>query len=304
VVPTWTEAAQVGRSYEPDFLAAYQAGVQAFHKPATVDSPRVLAWLIDMQGDFIFPAPLGRLAVPGAVDDSVRTINWLYRNTEHITAIAASLDTHTPLQIFYAPWWKNPWGEHPTPFTVITAADVRERRWTPQIDPSWSAHYVRQLESGGKKQLMIWPFHCMEGTAGRALIPALSEAIMYHSAARNAQPIYLAKGLIPFTEFYSVLEPEVKYPERPDGVLNTAFLDEVVSYDLIYIAGQARSHCVLETVTSVMNQFADRPEIIAKFRFLDDCSSCITGFEAVTEVALREFEARGLRIVQSTDPLG
>lgn len=301
--PPYYDPADVERLYEPDFQRAYDAGLEAFRSPATVDQTRRLLWLVDVQIDFCFPAPLGRLSVPNALADSRRTIEWLYRHIHQITHIAASLDTHTPFQIFYPSWWQDSDGQQPSPYTVITAAEVRSGRWQPTIEPEWSAHYVDQLEKRSRKQLMIWPYHCMEGTTGRALVPALSEAIMYHSAARYAQPTYIVKGTIPQTEYYSVLEPEVKYPSHPDGVLNEVFLRSLNKFDTIYICGQARSHCVLETMHSVVRYFMEQPTILARFRFLDDCSSSITGFEETTERQIAAFGERGIRLVKSTDPL-
>lgn len=298
------DPAKVGTIYEPDMQRAYEQGLADFKTPASADSPRVLAWLIDVQIDFVFPAPIGRLSVPGAVEDTRRTIEWIYRNTHHITQIAASLDTHTPFQIFYPSWWKNARGERPAPFTAISADDVRKGVWMPITEPAWSIRYLEELENVGKKQLMIWPFHCMEGSTGRALVPALSEAIMYHSGARMAQPTYLTKGTIAHTEFYSVVEPEVKYPKHPDGGLNTRFLEMVAQFDLIYVAGQARSHCVLETMNSVMRHFAAQPEVIRKLRFLDDCTSSIPGFEKSTEAALQRFAQQGVKMVRSGDQIG
>ncbi len=295
---------KVGTMYDPDFQSAYETGLADFQSPASQDSPRVLLWLIDMQVDFVFPAPTGRLTVPGAIDDTRRTIEWLYNNVHDVTQIAASLDTHTPFQIFYPSWWTNDNGEHPQPYSVITADDVKNGHWRPITEPVWSVKYLEELETVGKKQLMIWPFHCMEGTAGRSLVPALSEAIMYHSGARMAQPTYLTKGTIAHTEFYSVVEPEVKYSKHPDGGLNTRFLEMVSKFDLIYVAGQARSHCVLETMNSVMRHFANQPEVIRKLRFLDDCTSSIPGFEQVTEDAIQDFVSKGMRLVNSTDAIG
>ncbi|MFQ3536701.1 MAG: hypothetical protein SNJ58_12585 [Aggregatilineales bacterium] len=302
--PSCYDPARVGQIYEPDLQRAYAEGAAARQAPASQDSQRVLLWLIDMQNDFILPAPLGRLPVPNAVQDARRTIEWLYRNVHHITQIAASLDTHTPFQIFYPTWWKNAQGEPPAPYTVISAEAVAKGAWIPALEPEWSVHYVETLERIGKKQLMIWPFHCMEGTNGRALLPALSEAILYHSGARASQPVYLTKGTIPQTEFYSVVEPEVKYPEHPEGGLNTRFLEMLAGFDLIYVAGEARSHCVLATMQSVLRYFAHRPEVIAKLRFLDDCASSIQGFEQSTEDELGRMTAQGLRLVKSTDALG
>lgn len=294
----------VDQIYEPNFQAAYEAGLASFQRPASKDSPRVLAWLIDVQVDFVFPAPIGRLTVPNALEDTRRTIQWIYQNVHQVTQIAASLDTHTPFQIFYPPWWRDTNGNHPAPFTVITAEDVRKGRWQPTTEPVWSIRYLEELEQHGKKQLMIWPFHCMEGTSGRALVPALSEAIMYHSGARMAQPTYLTKGTIAHTEFYSVVEPEVKYSKHPEGGLNTRFLDMLTQFDLIYIAGQARSHCVLETMRSVMRHFANNPDVIRKLRFLDDCTSSISGFEQQAETQIAQFVAQGMKLVKSSDSIG
>ncbi len=302
--PSFYDPAQVGRIYEPDLQRAYAEGAAARRTPASSDQQRVLLWLIDMQNDFILPAPLGRLPVPNAVQDAQRTIEWLYRNVHSVTQIAASLDTHTPFQIFYPTWWRNAQGEPPAPYTVISAEEVAKGVWTPTLDETWSVQYVEELEKVGKKQLMIWPFHCMEGTNGRALLPALAEAILYHSGARTAQPVYLTKGTIPQTEFYSVVEPEVKYPQHPDGGLNTRFLEFIAGFDLIYVAGEARSHCVLATLHSVLRYFADQPQVIAKLRFLEDCASSISGFEQSTEDQLGAMAAQGMRLVKSTDPLG
>lgn len=302
--PAIYDPANVEHLYEPDFQRAYETGLAEFQRDTDSDSPRVLLWLVDMQVDFVFPAPLGRLPVPGALADARRTIEFLYRNVQRITQISASLDTHTPHQIFYPSWWKNGEGKHPAPYTVITADDVRHGNWMPVFEMDWSVRYVRELEQVGKKQLMIWPFHCMEGTSGRSLVPALSEAIIYHSGTRKAQPLYVPKGTIPFTEYYSVVEPEVKYSNHPDGELNVKFLRAVANFDLIYVAGQARSHCVMETMNSILRYFGQTPEVIRKFRFLNDCSSSIQGFEEVTEARIKEFARQGVQIVQSTDDIG
>jgi nicotinamidase/pyrazinamidase len=303
-LPTYYNAAKVSEIYEPDLPRAYEAGLNAFERPASSDTRRILLWLVDVQIDFVFPAPIGRLTVPNALDDTRRTVEFMYNNVQAITHIAASLDTHMPFHIFYPSWWKNAQGERPAPYTVITSEEVHKGVWQSVTEPEWSRYYVETLEQVGKKQLMIWPFHCMEGTEGRALVPALSEAIMYHSGARMDQPTYLTKGTIAHTEFYSVVEPEVKYLEHPDGGVNVKFLEIVSEFDLIYVAGQARSHCILETITSVMRHFANQPEVIRKLRFLDDCTSSIVGFEANTEAQLQKFASQGMRLVKSTDPIG
>src|SRR5215217_3962233 len=110
-LPEFYKPETVSKIYEPDLPSAYAAGLQVFQKPASSDNPRTLLWLVDVQIDFVFPAPIGNLPVPNALEDTRRTIEWLYRNVQYVTHIAASLDTHMPFHIFYPSWWKNKNGE-------------------------------------------------------------------------------------------------------------------------------------------------------------------------------------------------
>lgn len=305
--PPFYDLARVGTLYAPDVAGAMQAGQAAGLKPAAEDERRVVLILVDAQVDFIHPD--GALSVPGAVADTRRTAEWLLRNTGQITAIVASLDTHVPLQIFYPTWWVDASGRHPAPFTPITAAEVEQRAWQPVVEPEWSRHYVRRLEEQARKTLMIWPYHTMIGTPGHAITPALYEAIAYHSAARSTQPIFLAKGSIAKTEHYSILEPEVKVVEEPLGALNTPLLEMLAGYDLVYVAGQAKSHCVLETVTTLYDYFADHaPDKISRWRFLEDCTSSVVhpeiDFDALANKELEMFKTQGMRMVKSIDPIG
>ncbi len=306
-LPGFYHPERVGTLYVPDTATAIAAGLAAGARPATEDKHRTILILVDTQVDFIHPD--GALAVPGAVDDTRRTIEWLFRNLEQVTTIAASLDSHTPLQIFYPTWWIGSDGRPPAPFTPITAADVQTGRWRPVIEPEWSIQYVERLEKDARKTLMIWPYHTMIGTPGQAITPALYEAIVYHAAARGAQPHFLYKGFLPRTEHYSIVEPEVKIPEEQErgGELNVAFMELLATYERIYIAGQAKSHCVLETLNSLMRFFADRPEIIGRLYVLLDCMSSVShpeiNFEQIAAETLATFQARGLHLVRSTDPV-
>ena len=148
------------------------------------------------------------------------------------------------------------------------------------------------LEAQAKKALMIWPYHTMIGTPGHSVTPALYEAIAYHATARQTPPTFLTKGTLPKTEFYSLLEPEVKVAEEPDGGVNRPFLDLLASYDLIYIAGQAKSHCVAWTIEDL----------------LEDCSSPVVipgaiDFTDAADEAYRRFAEAGMNVVRSTEPV-
>ena len=304
--PTYYHPDNVGRLMPPNTAQAVLEGLVAGFTAAKHDDVKILLLLVDPQIDFIHPD--GTLSVPGAVEDTRRTVEWLYHHAGHITTIAASLDSHVPVQIFYPTWWMDRGGGHPEPFTVITSAEAKAGHWTPLYEEAWSLDYLEQLEEHAKKQLMIWPYHTMIGTPGHAITPTLYEAIAYHAAARQSAPIILSKGSIPKTEHYSILEPEVKVSETPMGNLNIPFLEMVASHDLVYIAGQAKSHCVLETVSSIMRFYAGSPEIVAKLRILMDCTSSVThpeiDFDAMANDAFGRFADHGLRLVDSLDVIG
>jgi len=272
------------------------------------DKRKVALLTVDGQWDFV--SPKGGLPVPGAVADIQRLINFIYRNLEEITSLYNSMDDHPPFAIFFPTWWRdrngNPPGEKD--YVAITYADIKSGAWRPIIDPLWSTEYVKKLETQAKKPLMIWPFHCLQGTPGQALIPALSEAILFHSTARGSQPTYISKGTNPRTEHYGIFAAEIADPKDIGTQLNTAILDTIAKHDLIYVAGEAKSHCVLETMAQLVAYFGKtQPETIKKIRFMMDCTSSVKhpaiDFEAIANAELDKMVQKGVVLVQSTDPI-
>src|SRR5690606_26528313 len=66
-------------------------------RPAAQDKFRIAAFGIDAQIGFCTPG--ASLFVPGAVEDTQRTIDWIYRNLDKLTQLHFSLDTHRVFQI-------------------------------------------------------------------------------------------------------------------------------------------------------------------------------------------------------------
>jgi len=301
-LPDFYQPERIGELYAPNVQNATEAGSKADISPSRDDTEQVALLLIDMQIDFIHAD--GALSVPGALEDTRRIVEWIYANTGKITKIYASLDSHIPIQIFSPAWWINSDGEHPQPYTVITSAEVETGDWKPLYDAEWSKEYVVRLEEQAKKQLMIWPYHTLLGTPGHNLVPSLYEAIAYHTAARQVQPRMVSKGMIAKTENYSIFEPEVKLDDLADGGLNKSLLAELTDYDTVYVAGQAKSHCVLESVASVMRLYGDKRDVISKFRVMVDGMSSVAhseiDFEAMATQTFNDFATQGL-VLTSTD---
>jgi nicotinamidase-related amidase len=304
--PDFYQPDKVGTTYRPDITAVVEATSKVDVLHSAEDKRRVLLMLVDPQVDFIHED--GSLSVPGAVDDTRRTIEWIYRNLDRITDIAVSLDSHFSMQIFYPGWWVDGTGNHPEAMTPISAEDIDQGRWQPTVEPNWSRYYVHELQSRAKKTLMIWPYHTMLGTIGHAITPALYEAITFHSEVRQSQVTHLVKGRIAKTEYYSLLEPEVKVPGEPDGTLNSAFLDHMATYDRIYFAGQAKSHCVLESIASIANYEGYQPGLLGKTYLLEDATSAVVhpeiDFDAMADSQYTVFAQRGLNITTTGESIG
>lgn len=302
--------------YDPKdaFKDMYPARTQAFAeegrlaglRPASKDPRKIALIVVDMQHDFVHPK--GNLSVPGSQDDVNRLVDFIYRNAQEITSTYVSLDSHQEYQIFFGHWWIDPITKtHPAPFTIITVDDVARGRWQPLLDPKWSINYLSELKKNAQKDLMIWPEHTMIGTVGHNLVPVLSEALAFHSTARLSQVSFLVKGTVPQVEHYGIFAPEVLYPKNPNGGLNTSILDAIAVHDLIYVAGEAKSHCVLETMKQLVSYFTGQPDVIRKIRFLTDCTSSVVhpavDFDALANAQLSAMARIGVQMVESTDPI-
>lgn len=263
--------------------------------PSIEDDKKVLFMGIDFQNDFM---EKGELGVPNAHKDVERVTGFLYKNLTKITTIALSLDTHELHQIFHPSWWVDTSGNHPVPFTVIAKEDVEKGKWTAVKKQKESLNYILHLDRIGKKQLVIWSYHCIEGTHGAALEGQFSNIVHFHSAVRQSKIQKIVKGQDPLSEMYGIIKPE--YAEI-DGT-NYVFLNSLRTYDKIVIAGEAKSHCVLESVRQIIEYYEDNRELTAKIYVLDDCMSPIPGFEESTELAFKELQKNyGIHIVKSTE---
>lgn len=295
-------------------------------QPEAHDRFKICLVTVDVQNTFCIPGFelfVGGRSGRGAVDDNIRLCEFIYRNLDVITQIAPTMDTHQVMQIFHSAFWINEGGEHPAPYTLISEEDVEQGRWkfNPVLGPSlgidedfaqrYLLHYTRSLREGGKYELTIWPYHVMLGSIGHALVPAVEEAIFCHSIARCSQPDFQIKGNNPFTEHYSVLGPEVL--EGPDGEpiaqKNIGFIEKLLQFDAVLIAGQAKSHCVAWTIDDLLQDIYLRDERLAeKVYLLEDCTSPVVvpgvmDYTDEADAAFQRFADAGMHVVRSTEPL-
>ena len=223
---------------------------------------------IDVQKDFM---DNGALGVPGANEDVIRLTQFIYDNMDNLSRIVASIDTHSPHQIFHPCWWIDENGNNPNPFTLITLADLDAGTWKPVIKPKESREYVEGLERNAKKNLCIWPYHCIQGTTGCSLENQFSNMMYFHSVVKKSVPQRLVKGFDPMTESYGVFKPEFD----KKNYINIDFLNALEKYDKIIMAGEARDYCVYESLKQILDFYSNKSEILKKIYILEDCMSSI-----------------------------
>jgi nicotinamidase-related amidase len=324
------------KEYAPDQLRLFAEASEWLRvhgiTPAATDRRNVHLLLIDVQKDFCFPG--GSLYVAGrngrgALDDSRRIAEFVYRNLALLTHVTTTMDTHFAFQIFFPSFWVDkddrPLGAYREITTEeLDRGDVRPNpavaSWLCNGNYAWLLKQVRfycaELEKAGKYRLYLWPPHCILGSDGHALAGVLQEARMFHSFVRGAQSWVEVKGGNALTENYSVMRPEVlaRFDGQPLAQRNTAFLKTLLTADAVVIAGQASSHCVKSSIEDLLGEIvAQDPALARKVYLLSDCMSAVTvpdgkgGFVAdftpQAEEALRRFAGAGMHVVRSTDPI-
>ncbi len=291
------------------------------------DTARVCLLAIDVQNTFCqpdFELFVGGRSGVGAVDDTRRLCEFVYRNLGMITEIIPTMDTHNAVQIFHSVFWVNAAGEHPEPMTMISFDEVEQGEW--RVNPliakdlsyrqdktattdvtAFAHHYVQELSDRAKYPLTIWPYHSMLGGIGHALVPAFEEACFFHSMVRSHPTQFEAKGDNPLTENYSVLSPEVLTDKQGQAIAqkNNRLIQHLLEFDAVIVAGQAKSHCVAWTVSDLLGEIKKRDLTLArKIYLLEDCTSPVVVHDVIdfTDTANEtygHFQQAGMNIVSS-----
>jgi nicotinamidase/pyrazinamidase len=264
--------------------------------------PGATLLVIDPQNDFV--AADGALSVPGASADMDRLAAMIEREPERIEAIWVSLDQHQVLDIAHPRWWADEAGATPAPFTAIRAADVESGRWRTR-DPSAQARtlaYLRTLEASGRYPHVVWPEHCLIGDPGAAVWPALSRAIHGWERRRHRSARFVLKGTNPWTEHFSAVRAEVVDPDDASTEVSQPLVAAMAGAGRVLVAGEARSHCVANTVRDLCDAVPD-PGFPERVVLLTDACSDVAGFEALGAGFVRELTARGMRTASTADAL-
>lgn len=249
---------------------------------------------IDLQNDFCHPS--GKLYVNGAVDDLQNILRLLENAGDQFDEILLSMDSHFPIHIAHASYWKNAAGISPEPFDNITYEDMVTGKWLPQYYPDESLQYLKALQAHAY-QNTIWPPHCLIGTNGWNLPEALYQTLSHWSLINGKNFTLYNKGSNPFTEHYSILKAAVEFPDIASTCLDDQLLLHLQSYDEIVIVGEAMDFCVASTIKDMLTA---NPDLMQNLVILEDCMSSIIPDNPTAKAIYEEALALGATMTSST----
>lgn len=255
-------------------------------------------FIVDPQNDFCDPG--GSLCIKGAAEDMLRLSDLVRRLKYRWDRIHVTLDTHHLVDVAHPIFWRDPKGNAPAPFTIITVEDLEKGRWSP-ADPSLKDRmlgYARALDASGRYPLCVWPPHCLIGSWGHNVFEPLRKALLEWEEG-YAMVEYVQKGANPYTEHYSVVQAEVPDQADPSTLPNRRLIEAMTEADTVVIAGEALSHCLANTVRDLAKHV--RADAVKKWVLLRDTSSAVPGFEREAEAFLDEVNRLGIQVTESTE---
>jgi nicotinamidase/pyrazinamidase len=255
--------------------------------------------IIDPQNDFC-DIPGAALPVTGAAADLQRLAKFM--STQSLDGITVTLDSHPSVAVERTTFWKTPEGSAPTPFTFVTEQDVINGKLLPR-DTSLAPKVIwmlQQLAKAGRPGLVVWPVHCVTGTWGHNIFSTLAEQLAQWEFAQQRAVRKILKGEYPLSEHFGVFEADAPDAAVPSTQFNNALAAELTEgVDLLFIAGEASSHCVASSVDQLISYLdrsqASHPRIV----LLSDCMSPVTGFEANQEAFMTRARTWGAEIMTS-----
>lgn len=256
--------------------------------------------IIDGQIDFM-DLKDSALPVPGATADMDRVVAFIAKNADLLDNITCTLDSHRTIDISHPSFWMDKHGDPVSPFTPISSAEVENGTYTPRFNPSWSRSYVKALEDQGEFHHFIWPYHCLIGSAGAALYGPLHKAVNEWEAKKGKIVNYVTKGDNPWTEHFGAFRANIEMPKDPKTQFNQGLIKDLMTYDEVFLAGEAKSHCVANSLRQAITEV---PALATKLVILEDCMSDVPGlpqafYDEVNKIYDNARNA-GVRFVKST----
>ncbi|MFV0484024.1 MAG: hypothetical protein ACK5MG_08035 [Bacteroidales bacterium] len=264
-------------------------------KSKVMNEKKNLLLVIDAQNDFC--SPDGSLFVSGAVEDMKRLVGFINSNSSKLSNVVLTQDSHHVLDIAHPGFWTDKNGKPVEAFTQITSQQVTDGEYLPRENKEQVIQYLKELEDNGEFTHTIWPEHCIVGSVGGAIFPPVMEAISNWERSQGTRFTLYQKGLNPYTEHFGALRANVIDKTDKSTDYNQELIAQLKDADRIIIAGEAKSHCVANTVKQIYELGGIKAEIV----ILSDCMSPVTGFETLGEDVYKMAAEKGANVASSTE---
>lgn len=258
--------------------------------------------VIDAQNDFVITSAVqqqlglqecGTLAVDGAYEDCNRIAGFIGKNGSELSNIILTQDTHHVMDIAHPAFWVDKDGNHPAPFTTITSEDINNGKYNAVVYPLESIEYIKQLEANGEFTHCIWPAHCINGSWGAAIVDNVMNSVKEWCSMYKKLHTVVQKGEYPLTEHFGALRANVPNLNVPATSVNQQLISMLMKMDVVYLAGEAKSHCVANTLKQLMNE---APMLISKLVVLENCMSNVGGVDWPAATAIfDEAKSKGVK---------
>ncbi|MET0334914.1 MAG: cysteine hydrolase [Rhizobacter sp.] len=241
------------------------------------------------------------LPVAGAHADMQRLAGLIRAGSAGLTDIAVTLDSHHRLDIAHPTFWQQRDGSAVSPFTPITAMQVRDGDFQPRDPASLTRAlaYLDELEARGRYTLMVWPVHCEIGTWGHNVHADVRAAYNQWEEQQLRTVEMVTKGENPWTEHYSAVMAEVPDEADDHTQLNQGLIAQLDRADAIFIAGEASSHCVKATTEHIVANLGR----VERITLITDCMSPVGGFAEAHDAFLSDMRSRGVKLATAAEVL-
>jgi len=243
----------------------------------------------------------GALPVPGAFQDSARIAELIEKHGDGIERLVVVLDSRHRMHIAHAPFWVGPDGSQPGPSTTITVADIKEGKWKAKQAEmeAWSLEYAERLEVAGRAGIHVWPEHCLIGSPGQAVCPAVAKAIGAWEVKKAKGTTWVFKGQSTLTEMHSAFKADVEVDNDSSSRMNAALISSLSGHKKVVCCGESLSHSVNHTVRDLLAAWGSQEK--KALVVLEDCASPLPGFEAVASEFLQDMRAAGVTVCKAEE---
>jgi nicotinamidase/pyrazinamidase len=255
--------------------------------------------IIDPQNDFC-DIPNAALPVEGAQSDLQRLAAWVEQHAQQMDGITVTLDSHASVAVERTTFWQTQQGDAVAPFTFLTSDDVLSGKFVPRDRTKTAAvlAMLEQLAARGRPGLVVWPVHCVTGTWGHNIYNDLAVQLQAWEFSRQRAVVKALKGEYPLTEHFGVFEADAPVQGVPSTQFNTTLAKTLTDgVDVLFLAGQASSHCVASSFDQLANYLKARTGAQPKLVILRDCMSPVGGFEAAANDFFDRAKAFGAEIM-------